>query len=74
VIYRQHFKNQHHMYRNVVSPGTPSPFKPNPPMRFGTQLASYFSPNRSMKQPRKIDTTLVKVISNNDEEEQKENK
>jgi len=51
VIYRQHFKNQHHMYRNLSSPGTPSPFKPNP---------SFFSPNRCIKKPRKIDYALLK--------------
>jgi len=51
VIYRQHFKNQHHMYRNLSSPGTPSPFKPNP---------SFFSPNRCVKKSRKIDYALLK--------------
>jgi len=63
VIYRQHFKNQHHMYRNVPSPGTPSPFKPNPPMRFGSSFTSFFSPNRSTKQSRKIDSVLLKAAS-----------
>jgi len=62
VIYRQHFKNQHHMYRNVPPTGLTSPFRPNPPSRFGSSFVSFFSPNRSTKQPRKIESALKQPV------------